>query len=121
MIKVKQHIPDYCEGFTRETVVAATTVEMLKTELFQRFSDSPMFTCFELADRNSVIAVYQEGLQWWVVGFVIEGTLELPRWRGWLFKGTDGQLYSKEVASVCGDTMTLKDGRKVEIARAPRS
>lgn len=67
---------------------------------------------------NTLIAVYDDGFDWWVLGFVSHPEdLDIPRWDGGKYRVTFDYgdtvvvVPESQVASICGDDVTLRDGR----------
>ena len=106
MNEIRQHIPNYVEGFTPRTVVFETLEELLaidwvaqhavpmpEIELvnvltgekaeppkssgpFHRFSQSQ-----EWENRWLLMAEFAEGKKWWVVGYMKESVEGMPAWQ----------------------------------------
>lgn len=88
-INFRGHRPGYFDGFDAPPSLEFEKLEdLLAMEWVKRFSHSEGFNYYALdsskfpgrATQYSLMAVYKEGKEWWVVGFLTEGaeTLGLP-------------------------------------------
>ena len=106
MNAITQHIPNYVEGYEKRTVEFETLEELVAIDWvkqhsephepiklvnvltgeeaeppisdgpFHRFSQSE-----EWHDRWLLMAEFDEGKKWWVVGYLKEKVEELPAWQ----------------------------------------
>jgi hypothetical protein len=91
-----------------------TTTDLLALEAVRRY-DSPGAK-FCMSDSHLMV-VTRDGFEWWVVGRIGEPhKVDLPTWEGpkVRIRFTDGTeaVVSKEIHSMCGDLITLRDGTK---------
>ena len=120
MNRIKQHIPSFIDlDRTQEWVEFSNTDDLLAIEFVNQWA-KPMngkpFSHFAISD-NCLMAIHDNGFHWWVVGYIEKpGKVNLPKWYGGKHKAQmpDGtiKILTTEVASLCGDTLTLKDGTK---------
>jgi hypothetical protein len=115
---IRQHIPDFCEGFDKATVEFDTLEELLAIPFVKNFSRHPTFFRFSMSDRH-LIAEYRGGREWWVVGTLSHPeAVPLPDWdHGWYEVWIDGRadlVAGYLVKSSCGDEVRLRDGRVVK-------
>jgi hypothetical protein len=87
MTTIKQHIPDFVSGVDPQTAVFVGRESLLAIPWVKQWSDDPEFHIYSLApDRPMLMAEYDGGLRWHVIGF-IKATprelraLALPEWR----------------------------------------
>lgn len=92
MIRLREHIPTYCDGIAPRTVEADTQDALLATPWIARRAEGEIvvrngevrrrpFHRFSRSDSH-LMAEYDEGRHWWVVGTIIDGleSLSLPTW-----------------------------------------
>jgi len=116
MPRVKEYIPSVCE--VRElpkTIEYETKEDLLELDFIKRWAEDPEFYKFSY-DDNHLLAELREGYSWYVVA-TVEGisNLGFPAWDHGRTKVTDGvttfTVEGKEVASYCGNVVTMKGGR----------
>lgn len=57
-----------------------TTAELLSSEIVSRYNRDGV--TWAVADDDTLMAVYKDGADWWVVGFVTPRSLsDLPKWK----------------------------------------
>ena len=92
MAIIKQHIPNFCEGFKPKTVEFNTKEELLSIDFvngFTMFGDVKAKDFYQFSYSDSIndineytlMAEYNSGRKWWVVGFIAgwdEITNQLP-------------------------------------------
>lgn len=92
MNKIKQYRPGYFYGFENQEIIFNTEKELLEIDFVKNFSNEPNFFHFAIStinkkrkddktEKHYLIAVYENGSTWWVVGTldnVID--LEIPLW-----------------------------------------
>ena len=81
MPTIKQHIPNFVSGIEPETHEWTTLPELLSIPFVARFRDDYSFEHFAFSpsgDHWLLMAVYEGGHRWWVVGYLDE----LPREEG---------------------------------------
>jgi hypothetical protein len=80
---ITQHRPAYFSGFENEVVRFETLDDLLAIGFvanFRQDMETP-FHRFSLADGRMLMAEYDEGHVWWVVGFISDASgLDLPVW-----------------------------------------
>lgn len=79
MNKIIQHIPNYCDRFEPRSVEFSTLSELLSIDFVQRFRNLNNFYQFSISN-NRLMAEYENGYKWFVVGFLDEQFKELPKW-----------------------------------------
>ena len=86
MASIKQHIPNFVSGVDPETVEFQTLDELLDISFVKIWKDKNFYQYSVSEDRWGTIlmAEYNSGIKWWVVGN-IKGTtreeLGLPEWK----------------------------------------
>lgn len=75
-----QHIPGFVSVETPpQRVPFKTTEDLLNIDTVVRFSKDPKFSHFAISD-NCLMAIYDEGRKWWVVGYLDDSeTVLLPQ------------------------------------------
>ena len=85
--KIKQHYPNFCEGFTPEVVSFSSTEELLNIPFVKKFSELPKFYRYSISSykkyetRDLLMCELDEGYEWWVIG-ILENkeNVNLPEW-----------------------------------------
>lgn len=114
MNSFRYHIPSYVDVERPPNVEFATTADLLKLDVFERYKTYQGFSHFALSD-NCVLGILDEGFNWRVLGKIADvSDITLPQWEGWKFRakladGTETVL-GQEVRSSCGRELTLYDG-----------
>lgn len=81
-MKLKQHIPDFCDGFDRHEVEADTIEEILACPWVESWQRDDGFYRFEISEGRYLMAVFNNGAKWWVVGYFDDATgVDLPIWK----------------------------------------
>lgn len=115
--EIRQHIPDFCEGFDKATAAFDSLDELLKIPFVANFMSSPNFHQFSVSD-NHLMAEYRGGREWWVVGYLKNPNIGLPAWNHGIYEVWDKHrkldVPGNLVASSCGDDVTLGDGRTLK-------
>lgn len=80
---IAQYRPAYFSGFENETVAFETREQLLAIPWVASFALDPTFHQFSISDDiGMMVAEYDEGREWWVVGkFRDAANVPLPRWR----------------------------------------
>jgi hypothetical protein len=84
MIKVKQHIPAFCEGFEPHLAQVANLDELLSLPWVHDWETEDTFDHFEqskYADCVLLMAIMRNGNHWVVAYLWTPETLDLPQWR----------------------------------------
>lgn len=96
MIRVRQHVPGYCDGVTPRDATAATTAELLAVPWIATCVEGEWFARngllwarpfhrFSVTRDSSptLIAEYDNGDHWRVLAYILEGAVlvELPEWQ----------------------------------------
>jgi hypothetical protein len=91
----------------------STTEELLALPGVRWYCDRPGVKF--VMSGGHLMALYKDGFEWWVVGRVGQPEkVNLPKWEGpkvrvkW--NGIEKTVVGKEVLSMCGDEITLRDG-----------
>lgn len=122
----RQHIPNFVDVVDAPSKIPFNTAEeLLALEVVHRHRAYPGFYHFALSDCR-LMAIYDLGFRWWVVGYVGNpGPLApyLPKWdrgryRALLENGSVVELPGSEVAASCGVELMLCDGTKAKNLRA---
>ncbi len=120
MNRITQHRPAYVEGLENTTVEFDDYESLVCIPFVKRFAEIPGFSHFAVSD-NSLMAVYKEGFEWWVVGYIADpDAVKIKKWDGAKYHALlDGKevVLGKEVKCSCGNTLTLYDGRVAENLR----
>ena len=111
-----QHIPNFVDGVTPDTLEFETTEELLNSMTLSKYGQREDFSHFAL-NGNKLMEISDDGYCWWVVGYIEKPELvNLPKWEGGKYRAelSTGEVVvlSKEVVSSCGDELTLRDGTK---------
>lgn len=120
--EIRQHIPDFCEGFEKAVVEFNTLEELLAIPFVKNFSAHDSFHRYSVND-NHLIAEYRGGREWWVVGILKSSVEGLPEWDHGIYEvwidDKPVDMPGKDVSWSCGDDIGLCDGRKVKRRREP--
>ena len=120
MNSLRQHIPSFVDigDAARPSSPFETTAELLALDVVHRWATRPGFTHFALSG-DLLMCIGDEGRFWWVVGYLAhtEG-LDLPPWDHGVYRiqradGSICDISGDDVASSCGDDVTLRDGTVV--------
>jgi len=116
-----RHIPNFCDdrGMDRTPFEFETKEQLFASEHVVGFSKSMpgrQFVGFRM-DGRTLIAVYEDGFHWWVVGHVEQPMHDVPEWEGWKFRVmTKDRKVSvmgrDQVVASQGDVLTLANGEK---------
>ena len=117
MNSFKQHIPTFVEIDEPPPIYEfKTTEELLALKVVQQYKDKD-FSYFALSG-NCLMVVSKKGFHWWAVGYIKDPeAVDLPKWSGGQYRaklpnGKKVILQNKEVISICGDVLTLRDKTK---------
>jgi len=84
MNNIRQHRPAYFTGFDNETVQFETADQLLAIGFVCNFRTVENFHRFSVAlsefNGALLMAEYNDGKKWWVVGYLKDDVPELPRW-----------------------------------------
>lgn len=82
---IKQHRPAFFSGFENEVVSFDTLEELLAIPFVANFAqdmDHPFHRFSIDGDGRTLMAEYDDGYVWWVVGFIDDASgLDLPMWQ----------------------------------------
>lgn len=92
MNKIKQHIPNWVDGYEPEITEFNTLDELLAIPWVKKWTTIPEFYRFsassdQSADRflvpemTHLMAELKQGREWWVVGLMKHNVPELPEWK----------------------------------------
>lgn len=117
MNRLHKHIPNFVDdrGADR-TPFEFETLEDLKNLEWVKHYMGVAGKRFEhlCVSENRLMAVYDHGFHWWVIGYLEHPVEGLPQWEGWKHRalGADGQVrvVGREAVSSCGDVLTMEDG-----------
>ena len=107
----RQHLPGFVDG-TPKTADVSTTLEVLGLDWVDRWTKSSEHI-FSMWTRNSksLIAIYDEGTYWWVVGHA-DFDLELPEF-------ADHRVYKRIEPNIVEEGIHVKsDGRVWYVLKA---
>lgn len=89
LIKFKQHIPNFCDGFEPYEIECDTLEQLLSHERIQSWTKYPDFHRFSWTPPEPekhrplgyLMCENKEGREWWVVGYIdTKDKLDLPIW-----------------------------------------
>jgi hypothetical protein len=119
MNEINQHRPPYVDGYDNVCVCFSTDDELFEIPFVKCFRHSN-FSRYAMSG-NHLMAIYDDGFEWWVIGTIKDPpSVHLPKWDGGKYRALlDGEpvILSRDVASSCGDVLTLKDGRTAKNLR----
>jgi hypothetical protein len=84
MSTIKQHLPGYVTGFENEVGTFTTTTELLAIWFVACFGRIDGFYRYSLSRENDItrlMAEYDAGTKWWVVGQIEGEPPDLPIWQ----------------------------------------
>ena len=81
MNQFKRHFPNFVDISEKpEWIDFETTDDLLGLYVVRKFENDRNFSHFAISG-NILMAVYNDGLEWWVVGFIKDpSTIDLPKW-----------------------------------------
>lgn len=86
-MRIKQHIPGFCEGY-EDLEAEFNSVEELKAiPWIARWSQEPDFRLFSIygsqlsGDYLLIVEFSGSDPKWWTIGFLSEDIKALPRWQ----------------------------------------
>lgn len=89
-MKITRHVPTFCEGFAQFEHNATDFDGLLSAEWIKNIKQQDKFYKFSFTKYLSgndvfiLMAEFEEGKRWWVVGFIQDCKMEdinLPEWR----------------------------------------
>jgi hypothetical protein len=84
MSTIKQHLPPFITGMDRVVASFDTLDDLLAIPFVAKFARGPGFRRFSLGpyvDTVMLLAEYDGGVRWWVVGYISGDPPDLPAWR----------------------------------------
>ncbi len=103
MAQIKQHRPNYFDPlvFVNLTVDFESTEELLNIPFVLNFSTASNFSHYAISEdgtKSTLMAVYDDGYEWWVIGFIDDiSKVDLPKWEPIYKEVKQGQSKNKEV------------------------
>lgn len=94
-MKIIQHFPSYCDGFEPEQAEFNSTEELLNIEWVKSFSEHKDFYRYSVSDGNHLMAEYEQGYKWWVIGR-LSPTTDLPKWEAKYKPPTPEEIEAKQ-------------------------
>ena len=80
MATLRQHIPSFVEGFEPKVAELSTVEDLNSIDWVRQHREDPEFYRFSLSDRL-LMAEFENGDRWWVVGILSEPLPGLPDWK----------------------------------------
>jgi len=77
---IRQHIPPFVDGVDPKKGTFRSLPELLQVPWVAAWTDDPNFHRFSVSDRTRLMAEFDGGKVWWVVGFLSEVPDGLPVW-----------------------------------------
>jgi len=77
-MKIRQYRPAFFEGFETETAEFSTIEELEAIPFVKRHTNAADHHRLSLTRDNTLMAEFQGGKRWLVVGFITEGRPDLP-------------------------------------------
>jgi hypothetical protein len=119
---IRQHRPDFVEGYPKALVEFDTLEELLAIPWVKNFSVLKTFHRYSVSG-NCLIAEYRNGREWWVVGLLKNNDVGLPKWDHGIYEcwvdGRARDIPGHDVSWSRGDQVGLRDGRVVKRRREP--
>lgn len=85
MNKITQHIPGFCDGFEARVSEFSELVELIAVPWVAHWEKSPggfhRWSVSRAGESTCLMAEYDGGKKWWVVGYLAEPVDGLPEWR----------------------------------------
>lgn len=80
-MKIRQHIPGFCEGFEKEEVEYSTLEELFNIAFVKRWSNTTGFDKFSMSRHGDQVVLMAEfEMGWQVAGYLTDGLPDLPKW-----------------------------------------
>lgn len=122
MNEIRQHVPGFVDGVEPNVVAFDTLEQLLAIPFVKRWTDSERFYRLSVNDEVYLIAEFNGGREWWVVGYLRDPVPFLPEWDRGIYEviGPNGALIEvpgRGVASSCAGEIRMKDGRILKSAR----
>lgn len=80
MNEIQRYRPAFFEGFLSETVPFDTVPRLLEIPWVAHFKSRPDFHQFSIYG-TALMAEYKDGSEWWVVGYLKNPYIRLPKWK----------------------------------------
>lgn len=77
-MKIRQYRPAFFEGFEIETAEFSTVEELESIPFVKRHTNAGDHHRLSLTKDNTLMAEFEGGKRWLVVGFIAEGRPDLP-------------------------------------------
>ncbi len=120
MNSFRRHFPGYvdCDESERLPIPFLDTADLLALDPVIVAGEGRKFSHYAMYN-NCLMAVHDDGLEWWVVGYVEHPEqIDLPQWEGWKFRAViDGEktvISGDDVISSCAGYIKLRDGREIK-------
>jgi hypothetical protein len=79
-MKFKQHIPRYAYGFKAHEEDFNSLNELLNINIVKKFKSQEGFYQYSLTEDRMLMAEYEKGYRWTVIGFIDNPVEGLPKW-----------------------------------------
>lgn len=78
-MRIKQHIPNFCSGLEPQEVEFNNLAELMAIPWVKHWTDDKDFFRFSISDGRYLMAEAHTGRIWWVVGYLTDCQLDLPK------------------------------------------
>ena len=79
-MKIRQHISNFCSGIEPREIEFNNLAELMAISWVKQWTDDKDFFRFSISDEHHLMAENHSGQKWWVVGYLTDYQLDLPKW-----------------------------------------
>ena len=79
-MKIRQHISNFCSGIEPQEAEFDSLAELMAISWVKQWTDDKGFFRFSISDEHHLMAEANSGKKWWVVGYLTDYQLGLPKW-----------------------------------------
>ena len=81
-MKIRQHIPNFCSGVEPQEIEFNNLAELMAISWVKCWTDDKEFHRFSISNGHHLMAETHTGEKWWVVGYLTDYQLDLPKHEG---------------------------------------
>ena len=79
-MKIRQHISNFCSGIEPREIEFNSLAELMAISWVKYWTDDENFFRFSISNEHHLMAETHAGEKWWVVGYLTNYQLDLPKW-----------------------------------------
>ena len=81
-MKIRQHISNFCSGIEPQEAEFDSLAELMAIPWVKQWTDDKDFFRFSISNEHHLMAEIHSGKKWWVVGYLTNYQLDLPKHEG---------------------------------------